>query len=99
MSDVHEGGAILDTPESIEAFRWMAARTRLGLEIKLGIPYSSHGKSTLQIVNEILKKGNEDFKPYKRKLSAYTALNEKIVAAIGEKFNRPDPGNPRKRTA
>lgn len=77
------GGTILTRPLDIEHMRWITVRSALKLEIKLGMPRSSSGRTTLKLANEITGEN------HKRKVPAYEALNAKIVAVRGEQFNRP----------
>lgn len=74
-------GIMITGPENIEHARWLAVRSALKLETR-GLRRSS-GKSARQLANDITGKN------HRTAAAAYAALNEHIVATMGESFNRP----------
>lgn len=54
MQQFGNGGMLLDTPEEINAFRLLALKGRLKIEVKTGMPFSNHGITTATMVREVI---------------------------------------------
>lgn len=81
MSNVHDGGTIITGEANVRMASVLALRSALSLEIKTSM--KRHGRPSAVIANEITGCKSRN------KRTAYAALNKYIVAALGEKFDRP----------
>jgi hypothetical protein len=55
-----DNGFVIDTPEGIEAFRLLALRGALRIEVRTGMIRSNRGRATSVIVREVLGSKTRD---------------------------------------
>jgi len=74
-------GFVLDTPEKIEAARWLTIRMGLRTQVRTGMVLS-RGTSMIKLANQITGKTDRTAK------AAHASMNELIVQTLGQEFDQ-----------
>lgn len=72
---------IFDTPDKIQGYRMLALRSRLKLEAKIGMPFSSRGPTTGNMVREVIGSKTRNRRKLLKEFNEWLKKNYPDVAA------------------